>query len=303
MAGRLRTLLQGSARILTGRRAKWAVVLLGLIVAGIFGPLGGKQAITTDPTAFLPSNAQSTKVVQLQARFKSGQVNPAIVVYAAQAPLSSTAKARVNADRVAFEKFADRGYVPPVEYSSDGRAALVVVPLLSSLPQSRLTADVHQLRHLAESDLPPGVKAGVGGPAGFVVDLVGAFSGINGKLLFATIFVVALILILTYRSPWLWLVPLAVIGIADQTASAIVYLLAAHAGLVVNGESDRILRVLVFGAGTDYALLLISRYRAELREHEDRAPRHAPGSSWERARPSSPAPPPSRSACWCSEWC
>jgi RND superfamily putative drug exporter len=81
---------------------------------------------------------------------------------------------------------------------------------------------------------------------------------------------VALVLIITYRSPFLWLVPLAVIGIADQVASAIVYLLARYQGLVVNGESAGILRVLVFGAGTDYALLLTARYREELREHEDR---------------------------------
>ena len=258
------------AGLLTGRRSKWAVVLIGLIVAGIFGPLGGKQDITTDPTAFLPSSAQSTKVVQLQASFRAGQVNPAIVVYASKAPLSGATKARISTDRIEFERLADHGFVPPVEYSSDGKAALVVVPLLSSLPQSRFSRDVDQLRSLARSNLPPGVRAEVGGPAGFVVDLVDAFSGINTKLLFATILVVALILILTYRSPWLWLVPLGVIGIADQAASAIVYLLAAHAGLVVNGESEGILRVLVFGAGTDYALLLISRYREELREHEDR---------------------------------
>ncbi len=274
MAGRWRPELAGwlgtVAGLLTGRRSKWAVVFIGLAVAGVFGPLGGKQDITTDPTAFLPSSAQSTRVVQLQADFKSGQVNPAIVVYASTAPLSAAAKARVSADRAAFEKFADGGFVPPVEYSVDGKAALLVVPLRSSLPQSRFSRDVDQLRHLAQSHLPAGVRAEVGGPAGFVVDLVNAFSGINTKLLFATILVVALILILTYRSPWLWLVPLGVIGIADQTASAIVYLLAAHAGLVVNGESDGIFRVLVFGAGTDYALLLISRYREEMRENEDR---------------------------------
>lgn len=86
----------------------------------------------------------------------------------------------------------------------------------------------------------------------------------------ATILVVALVLLLTYRSPWLWLVPLVVVGLGDQTASGIVYLLAKHAGLVVNGESAGILRVLVFGAGTDYALLLIARYREELRLEDDR---------------------------------
>lgn len=96
-----------------------------------------------------------------------------------------------------------------------------------------------------------------------------AFSGIDGPLLLVTAGVVALLL-LTYRSPVLWLVPLLTVGIASQAASAVVYLLARYAGLAVNGQSQGILTVLVFGAGTDYALLLIARYREELRRHPDR---------------------------------
>jgi RND superfamily putative drug exporter len=262
--------LAAVARFLTGRRSKWVVVLIGLLAAGIFGPLGGKQDLTTDPTAFLPGSAQSTQVVRLQSHFPSGQSNPAIVIYASDAPLDAAAKAAIDADRAQFATVATDGQVAPTQYSADGKAALVVVPLRSSLPQNLFKADVEHLRTVASSGLPPGVQAKVGGPAGYVVDLVDAFSGINTKLLLATILVVALVLIITYRSPFLWLVPLVVIGIADQTASAIVYLLASRAGLVVNGESAGILRVLVFGAGTDYALLLIARYREELRENEDR---------------------------------
>ena len=100
MAGRWRPELAGwlgtVAGLLTGRRSKWAVVFIGLAVAGVFGPLGGKQDITTDPTAFLPSSAQSTRVVQLQADFKSGQVNPAIVVYASTAPRSALRHLRLD---------------------------------------------------------------------------------------------------------------------------------------------------------------------------------------------------------------
>ena len=122
-------------------------------------------------------------------------------------------------------------------------------PLSSDESDTAFNSAVKQLRATAAEGLPEGVRSAVGGPAGFIVDLVGAFSGINGALLLATIAVVALVLIITYRSPFLWLVPLAVIGIADQVASAIVYLLARYQGLVVNGESAGILRVLVFGAG------------------------------------------------------
>ena len=233
----------------TGRRTKWVVVTLGLVVAGIFGPLGGKQDLTTDPTAFLPANAQSTQVVVLQKHLPSGQVLPAIVVYASHDPLSAASRQKIDADTAEFRSVAVHGAVPPPQYSADGKAAIVVVPLSSDESDTAFNSAVKQLRATAAEGLPEGVKSAVGGPAGFIVDLVGAFSGINGALLLATIAVVALVLIITYRSPFLWLVPLAVIGIADQVASAIVYLLARYQGLVVNGESAGILRVLVFGAG------------------------------------------------------
>lgn len=264
------TVSRSIVSFVTGRRTKWVVVALGLVVAGIFGPLGGKQDLTTDPTAFLPANAQSTHVVVLQRHLPSGQVLPAVVVYASHDPLSAASRQEIEADTAQFRSVAVHGAVPPPQYSTDGKAAIVVVPLSADEPKTQFDDAVKQLRVIAAQGLSEGVKSAVGGPAGFIVDLVDAFSGINGTLLLATIAVVALVLIITYRSPFLWLVPLAVIGIADQVASAIVYLLARYQGLVVNGESAGILRVLVFGAGTDYALLLIARYREELREHEDR---------------------------------
>src|SRR6185369_4354597 len=96
------------------------------------------------------------------------------------------------------------------------------------------------------------------------------FNGIDGTLLFATLGVVIVLLLLTYRSPVLWLLPIMASGVALIIAEAVIYLLATHAGLTVNGQSGGILVVLVLGAGTDYALLLVARYREELRRHEDR---------------------------------
>src|SRR5204863_796356 len=81
---------------------------------------------------------------------------------------------------------------------------------------------------------------------------------------------VIIILLLTYRSPILWLLPVISAGVALTTAQALIYLLAKNGGLTVNAQSAGILTVLVFGAGTDYALLLVARYREELRRHEDR---------------------------------
>lgn len=113
--------------------------------------------------------------------------------------------------------------------------------------------------------------------------MASSFSGLDKKLLLATLFVVAVILLLTYRSPVLWLLPLVSVGIAVEVGSVVVYLLAKSSVLLVNGEAVSILYVLLFGIGTDYALLIISRYREELARHE--APRDAMAAAVRQALP------------------
>ena len=122
----------------------------------------------------------------------------------------------------------------------------------------------------AVATVSPGLSMNVTGPAGYAADMSNAFKGIDGTLLYAAVAVVVVILLLTYRSPFVWLLPVMSAGIALTAAEAVIYLFAKHAGLVVNAESAGILTVLVFGAGTDYALLLVARYREELRRHADR---------------------------------
>ncbi len=110
----------------------------------------------------------------------------------------------------------------------------------------------------------------VTGPAAVQADLAAVFEGANTRLLLATASVVAVLLILTYRSPILWLVPLLVVGIADQLATVLATHVLTATGTPWDESTLGILSVLVFGAGTDYALLLISRYRDELRAEPDR---------------------------------
>jgi hypothetical protein len=110
----------------------------------------------------------------------------------------------------------------------------------------------------------------IAGPLGNAADSSEAFAGIDTTLLYAALAVVIVLLLITYRSPILWLLPVISAGLALVTSQAVIYLLAAHAGLTVNAQSAGILNVLVFGAGTDYALLLVARYREELRRHRDR---------------------------------
>ena len=117
-------------------------------------------------------------------------------------------------------------------------------------------------------DAPPGLAVAVTGPAAFQADLSNVFEGADGRLLGITALVVALLLLVTYRSPWLWLVPLTVIGVGDRVVASLLAILSRHAGLGVDGTTTGIVSVLVFGAGTNYALLLVARYREELRRHE-----------------------------------
>ena len=119
-------------------------------------------------------------------------------------------------------------------------------------------------------DGPDGLDVYVTGPAGSAADSSAAFEGIDGTLLYAAVAVVIVILLITYRSPILWLLPVISAGVALTVSQALIYLLADNYDLTVNAQSAGILTVLVFGAGTDYALLLVARYREELRNHGDR---------------------------------
>lgn len=177
-----------------------------------------------------------------------------------------------------------------VQVSSNGQAATFAVPIAATTPETTLDDDVTAIRRLVATDATPAVDhpgsgaltVAVGGPAGSAADAVGAFAGIDGKLLAVTVLIVAVLLLLIYRSPVLWLLPLVSVGFAAGWSEGFVYLLA-RSGAVVNGMTVGILTVLVFGAGTDYALLLMARYREELRRHTDH--HEAMGVALRRAGP------------------
>jgi RND superfamily putative drug exporter len=252
-------------RTLTGRLTAWLVLAVALLVGGSLIAGAGETRTTNDPTASLPSAAESTKVAALQRQLPSGQENPALVVYSrAGQPLADADVAKITADGKAFGTQA-----PPV-FSERRDAALLAVPLPADTQGDELIAKVADLRETARAGLPEGLTAQVTGGAGFSADIADSFSGANTNLLIVTVVVVALLLLVTYRSPLLWLVPLAVVGIADRVASSLVALLSRHTDLTIGPSTVGIVTVLVFGAGTNYALLLVSRYREELHRHEDR---------------------------------
>src|SRR5579859_4723085 len=262
------------AALVTGRRLKWIVVLLWLVAVMVAGPLAGKLngAEKNDTSSWLPGKAESTQALNIQKKFESTDDAPAVVVYERSSGLTTADKAKITADVARLGKIA--GVVPgsakgPV-FSPDGKAAENIASMnFGNDGWTKAPGLVSSMRKVA-SDGAPGMTVHVTGPGGQAADSADAFKGIDGTLLYSALGVVIVLLLITYRSPLLWLLPVISAGFALMCAQGIIYLLARHAGLVVNGQSAGILTVLVFGAATDYALLLIARYREELHNHQDR---------------------------------
>lgn len=257
----------------THRYVKYVVVVFWLAVVALLGPLAGQLtgAQNNEAKSWLPVGAESTKVLDVAATFVSTDTIPAVLVYERAGGLTADDAAEVAADVAQFAAIPelDGDVIGPIP-SQDGEAAQVVVPLDLGPDGWNLAEDkVADLRATAE-DGADGMAVYVTGPAGFAADSSGAFDGIESTLLYAAAGVVIIILLLTYRSPVLWLLPVMSAGVALTVAQAVVYLLVDNFGLTVNAQSQGILTVLVFGAGTDYALLLVARYREELRRHSDR---------------------------------
>jgi RND superfamily putative drug exporter len=172
-------------------------------------------------------------------------------------------------DRVVDADIEGVGQLPPIVPSEDGTAAVLTIPITAGGVEDILIRAVEDVRELVREDLPPGLDVQVTGPAGFSADASKAFEGVNSTLLFATAGLVFVLLVLIYRSPIFWLLPLLAVLFAEAVVRGLGTLLA-EAGLVINGQTGGILLVLVFGAGTDYALLLTARYREELVLVEDK---------------------------------
>ena len=268
------------------RAGTFVVLLVWVIAIVALSSSAAKfeDAQKNESSSFLPGDAESTKVLDALEQFGSQDVADAVVVF-------SRADGLTPADRQAVASFHESlasdpppatGAPAPTVFSDDGRAAIVIAPVTVPEGESQLLLDAaDDIRGRLEGQ-PAGLESALTGPAGFSADAIKVFEGINSTLLFATAGLVFVLLILIYRSPIFWFLPLLAVGFAEITVRAIGYGLAS-AGVVVNGQTAGILLVLVFGAGTDYALLLVARYREELRRHEDK--HEAMGLALRRAGP------------------
>jgi len=287
-----------SAGASSGRRVSRPAILIGLLgivfflVGGAGGSYQGKLASVekNDNSSFLPASAQSTKVDDLAQIFQPVQTVPGFLVFSRPGGLTGADRQFIAHLDVSLRRVpgVDSTQVGPPLYASDGSVAAISVPLVGkqsgrSVSGETLAKVEKSVLELARTGAPGGLVVHSAGPAGLLTALIDSFSGIDGTLLLVAGAVVVVILLLVYRSPVLWFFPLFSALLALGVSALVVYQLAKHGLITLNGQSQGILSVLVLGAGTDYALLLTSRYREELHNYQSRlaAMTHA----WRRAAP------------------
>lgn len=263
------------ASILRSRLA-WILPVLYLLAGGALIGAVGTAPVDRAATDQLPDGYDATEVVRLLEDFPSGDGQVAVVLFSAERALTGPEQEQLGR---AFARAAGDAARTPLQPAEDGTALVGVLPLPST-DAAQLADDVEELRAVVREGLPAGVRAEVTGPAAVQGDLARVFEGADVTLLMVTAGVVALLLVITYRSPLLWLVPLLVVGIADRLAAVAATHALTGLGVAFDQSTTGILSVLVFGAGTDYALLLISRYRDELHRTDSRP--EAMARAWRR---------------------
>ena len=281
-----------------GRKALWISIVSILVWLSIGGFAGGAfSKISTvqenDNSAFLPDSAESTIAGEVLVKFSSqdDQLFPALLLLRGDLNPATNAQAfeRVNqysatllsktlpaTGKPLSTYFAQGVPLTPIP-SADGKAILINAQLDFAVADANIDGEpifpkiIEFIREDMEKEFTSaGITTHVTGPAGLFADLFEAFGSIDTRLLQTTLIVVAIILIVVYRSPVLWILPLFTAASALGIATMIVYYLAREDIIDLNGQTQGILDVLVLGAATDYALLLIARYREELHQHQSR---------------------------------
>lgn len=263
---RVRTRRHSWARILI----PVALILVWLVGAGLGGPLFGKvdEVSSNDQTSYLPESADATQVQKLLGEFNDSDAIPAIAVFVSDDELSESELQTISdavADAPSVEGVSED--VSPALTSEDGKAVQAFIPIEGDAELAdAIDALGAQLREAA----PGGVTVYITGPAGFSADLVAGFAGIDGLLLGVALLAVLVILVLVYRSFLLPIVVLSTSLFALCVALLVVWWLAKFEVLLLSGQTQGILFILVIGAATDYALLFVARFREELRVVQDK---------------------------------
>jgi RND superfamily putative drug exporter len=273
--------LRALASFATGRRTKWLVLLAWVIAFAALMPLGSKLSdATQDETAsFLPQSSESEEVVHiLDDQFSNGETSVGLLVYERKEGLTAADKRVIVRQAAEIESAGTRVPLtqppavpfargsPPDLVSANGEAAYTVLTLPTNWDKA---ADWGKAVRDITGDEAAGMRIFLTGDLGFITDSEEVFSDLDAKLLLATVVLVLVLLGLIYRAVLVALTPLFVVFFAYTVATAFVYLYA-ESGATVSSNGTTIIVVLMFGVGTDYSLLLVSRYREELRRIEDK---------------------------------
>jgi RND superfamily putative drug exporter len=247
------------------------VMALATIVAGGLFALTGQRSAETAPESGAPTASESAKVARLVDAFPDSSGTSMFVVFTSDSKLTDAQLTTVN-DNIStiYANETDATVAPPALVSEDGTTAAAIIPLVKTNVVADQQARYDAIDTAAKHGLS-GVTVYLSGPEGFAIDIANVFAGADVTLLIVTASVVVLLLLITYRSPILWIIPLLVVGTADGLAGGMARKAAEMLGGHLDASTTGILSVLVFGAGTNYALLIISRYREELIKHERRS--------------------------------
>ncbi|GAB3199588.1 MMPL family transporter [Nocardioides hungaricus] len=266
---------------LTGPVTKWLVLLFWIVAVVVLGSLSAKLADVqnNEASTWLPGSAESTEVSQELSSTIDPDDIPTLVVYSRDGGLTDADKAQIDeqaAELGDIDGVVEGTVLTPAQaaqagfggYSDDGVVAVTALTFnFGSNGWSDIPGAADEIRDVARID---GVTVNLAGYGGQAADAAEVFEGVDTTLILGALIVVIVILLFTYRSPILWILPIFSVVVAYFVSGGVVYLLAKYADLTVNGQSQAILGILVIGAGTDYALLLVARYREELRRHDNR---------------------------------
>jgi RND superfamily putative drug exporter len=282
------------------------VAILWLFISSATGPLFGNLSSVqkNDNSKFLPAGTESSLAADQILKFSDTKANsqfPTLILFEGKVDAAKLASANAFVQGLANKNLVDANgklvndangkaiEIPISKYLSPGApiaafpsakndAILANLPLDATASQANLPdkkvallSIVATVRYYAtQYATANGFITHTTGLGGLFADLFNAFSGLDSSLLLVTGAVIALILIIVYRSPVLWILPLLSAGFALTLAGGVIYELAKHNIITLDGQSQGILSVLVLGAATDYALLLIARDREELHKYEHR---------------------------------
>ena len=262
----------------------WLVIAVWVLVAGALSAGPTLQSVTTnDASSGLPNSVESKRAdALLQASFPQSRGTPVIVVFSSDAALTPVDKAVVEAGKIWLTSGAQPVNSARVEYAPDGKGALVFASLNGNPGEAAFRNSVQAIRdHFGTQTGAMQVR--VTGPGGLITDVYSIFLNADLKLLLGTVVLVLFLLLLIYRSPILPFVPLLAVGMGYMVAGSILAIGAKAFGATLSGQATSLMVILLFGAGTDYGLLLISRYREELRRetHHRVALATALAETWE----------------------